>query len=152
MPLSSLVTRNLGVSYLWVDLLCILQDSVDDWPKESAVMGDIYANALLVITADAAIDSDSGFLHPRVNSLRFIGANDNGIDETSIVVARSDRVRRAVARSDTKCISRLHTRGWAFQEYYLAARKLIFGQDEIAWECNSVMRCECTDGSRLETR
>jgi hypothetical protein len=37
-----LITRRLQYRYLWLDSLCIVQDSDDDWRRESAVMGDIY--------------------------------------------------------------------------------------------------------------
>lgn len=36
------VTRKFGVRYLWIDALCILQDSVEDWRQEAVVMGKIY--------------------------------------------------------------------------------------------------------------
>jgi hypothetical protein len=60
-----MVTRACGIPYLWVDALCIMQDSREDWVRESARMGSIYANALSVIIADAAIDCNSGFLTTR---------------------------------------------------------------------------------------
>ncbi|KAH8163482.1 hypothetical protein CIB48_g4761 [Xylaria polymorpha] len=36
------VTRALSISYLWVDALCIIQDDVSDWEKESSAMADVY--------------------------------------------------------------------------------------------------------------
>lgn len=36
------ITRELGVRFLWIDSLCILQDSVTDWQQESALMADVY--------------------------------------------------------------------------------------------------------------
>lgn len=36
------VTRRLGLSRLWIDSLCILQDSREDWERESATMDDVY--------------------------------------------------------------------------------------------------------------
>ncbi|KFY45755.1 hypothetical protein V494_00801 [Pseudogymnoascus sp. VKM F-4513 (FW-928)] len=39
-----LVTRELGVRYLWIDSLCIIQDSHEDWEHEVARMGEVYAN------------------------------------------------------------------------------------------------------------
>ena len=41
------VTTKLSVSYLWIDALCIVQDSVDslEWRQEASIMGDIYANS-----------------------------------------------------------------------------------------------------------
>lgn len=48
-----LITRELGLEYLWIDSLCIVQDSQEDWEKESAKMGDIYRH--LPATAGATI-------------------------------------------------------------------------------------------------
>lgn len=36
------VTRRLGFLYLWIDSLCILQDSREDWEREAASMGDVF--------------------------------------------------------------------------------------------------------------
>lgn len=58
------VTRNMGQKYLWVDSFCIIQDSTDDWIKESSRMDQVYSQALFTIVADAASDSYSGFLQP----------------------------------------------------------------------------------------
>ncbi|KAH7018102.1 heterokaryon incompatibility protein-domain-containing protein, partial [Microdochium trichocladiopsis] len=50
------LTLGLGVSYIWIDSLCIVQDDVDDWEREAASMTRIFNNALLTI---AALYSDS---------------------------------------------------------------------------------------------
>lgn len=42
-------TRRLGLQYLWIDSLCILQDSHEDWERESVLMGDVYGNADITI-------------------------------------------------------------------------------------------------------
>lgn len=55
-------TRRLGIRYLWVDALCIIQDDEQDWANEAARMGDIYMNALCTIAAHAADHADCGFL------------------------------------------------------------------------------------------
>ncbi|KAM5528449.1 heterokaryon incompatibility protein [Fusarium oxysporum f. sp. phaseoli] len=44
----------LAIDYLWVDSLCILQDSVKDWEAESAKMGECFKNAHVGIAASAA--------------------------------------------------------------------------------------------------
>lgn len=56
------VTRKLGYRYVWIDSLCIIQDSVADWEAESSRMGDIYTRASLTIAAAAANSSDGGML------------------------------------------------------------------------------------------
>ena len=49
-------TRSLGVRYLWVDTLCIIQDSQEDWAAHSLRMGRIYSESLLniAVRVDAA--------------------------------------------------------------------------------------------------
>jgi heterokaryon incompatibility protein (HET) len=49
-----------GIRYLWIDSLCIIQDSEIDWMRESAVMGEIYQNAFCTITATAGKDGNDG--------------------------------------------------------------------------------------------
>jgi hypothetical protein len=59
------MTRYLGLRYIWMDCLCILQDDKADWEREAASMADVYANAWLTIAAARAADSSEGFLGPR---------------------------------------------------------------------------------------
>ncbi|PMD42866.1 HET-domain-containing protein [Hyaloscypha variabilis F] len=54
------ITRELGYRYLWIDSLCIIQDSVSDWQMESVKMAEIYANAVLNISTDASGGADEG--------------------------------------------------------------------------------------------
>lgn len=44
-----IVTRNLGITFLWVDSLCILQDSVDDVLEEVDRMAETYSRAACII-------------------------------------------------------------------------------------------------------
>ena len=59
------VSRRLGVYYLWVDCLCIVQDDPNDIARELAVMPHIYKHAFLTISASCAKSSDDGFLQDR---------------------------------------------------------------------------------------
>lgn len=54
------ICRRLGVRYLWIDSLCIIQDSRDDWEREAERMANIYANSYLTIAASSSVDSGSG--------------------------------------------------------------------------------------------
>ncbi|KAI5853654.1 HET-domain-containing protein [Durotheca rogersii] len=54
------ITRRLGVPYLWVDCLCIIQDDPDDWEREAAAMSRVYRNSYLTISAAASRDSYTG--------------------------------------------------------------------------------------------
>ncbi|KAK3399576.1 heterokaryon incompatibility protein-domain-containing protein, partial [Sordaria brevicollis] len=54
------ITRELGIRYLWIDCLCIIQDSLSDWEAESECMGSIYEGAELTLGAAYARDSSEG--------------------------------------------------------------------------------------------
>ncbi|OXV05179.1 hypothetical protein Egran_07053 [Elaphomyces granulatus] len=55
-----IITRSLGVNYLWIDSLCILQDSQEDWQREAAKMKDVYANCYAMIAADGSPNAHGG--------------------------------------------------------------------------------------------
>ncbi|KAF2179911.1 HET-domain-containing protein [Zopfia rhizophila CBS 207.26] len=63
------ITRRLGIGYLWVDALCILQGTDDlaitDWKRESSKMADIYGNAFLTIAAAAPRSGREGIYFSR---------------------------------------------------------------------------------------
>ena len=59
------MTRQLGIRYLWIDCLCIVQDDPKDWEREAATMGEVYRNAYLTISASHGRDSSAGFLFAR---------------------------------------------------------------------------------------
>ena len=57
--------RAIGLRYLWIDSLCIIQDDQQDWEKEASKMGNVYRNVwLTIVTARAASDVE-GFLSDR---------------------------------------------------------------------------------------
>ena len=54
------ILRHLGVRYLWIDFLCILQDSKDDWERGFVKMRDVYKHSFLAIAARAARNAEDG--------------------------------------------------------------------------------------------
>ena len=65
-----LVVRRLGFQYLWVDSLCIIQQSKQDWDIESGRMANIYQNSVLTIAAPQAQSSMEGILPDRTDRQR----------------------------------------------------------------------------------
>jgi hypothetical protein len=59
------VCRHLGIRFLWIDSLCIIQDNQSDWQTQSERMGNIYSNATLTIAASVGEDSYSGLFVDR---------------------------------------------------------------------------------------
>ncbi|KAE8448309.1 hypothetical protein EG329_009553 [Mollisiaceae sp. DMI_Dod_QoI] len=151
------VTRTLGIQYLWVDSLCIIQDDREDWEKEAAKMKSVYANAKVTIAADRAEDSQGGCFSssPGKQALKIKcpgNNNDGGVDDSSYAYARLSGYRNEFqgevshnVRRDSKRYtpSRLQTRGWTFQERLLSSRIVHFTASEMAWECLEHYRCEC---------
>jgi hypothetical protein len=63
-----LVTRRFSIQYLWIDALCIIQDSDSDWKREAPTMRYVYSHSACNIAASAAINQDSGFFRTRCES------------------------------------------------------------------------------------
>jgi len=121
------------VQFLWVDALCIIQDSdrQRDWYSESSKMQDIYSGATFVIAAHDSLTSNSGFLykrHLRVQNRR------PGLRTIYWGIKRDPEVLHTSA---------LSKRGWTLQESLLASRILHFTDSEMIWECNDDdLQCE----------
>lgn len=52
------ITRSLGIRYLWIDSLCIIQDQPDDWKTEVTLMGQVYAQSICTLIASSADSPD----------------------------------------------------------------------------------------------
>lgn len=140
----------LGVEYLWIDSLCILQGNEEDWAQESEKMASIYANAWLTIAAAAARDSTIGCLPKHTGSQEYSLPPKSADGEPRRVYAR--RLRTPFhSRDHLRKVSNklpLFQRAWVFQERILAKRVLYMCEDEMMFECFANVRCEC---SRIDT-
>ncbi|KAF1997438.1 HET-domain-containing protein [Amniculicola lignicola CBS 123094] len=56
-------SRRLSIRHLWIDALCILQDSTDDWDREASAMAEVYANSHLTLAATGASCVSHGLFH-----------------------------------------------------------------------------------------
>jgi hypothetical protein len=54
------LTRLLGSKHLWIDSLCIIQDSPADWQYEASKMASVYGNALCNLACVLPPDRASG--------------------------------------------------------------------------------------------
>ena len=145
-----IITRNVGVRYLWIDSLCIYQDDVADWASEAASMAAVYSNAFLVIAASSASNGSVGcFTKPeqmpcvKIPSKRGIIGGRHGQPEI-FVKERFEHVDFDPNLPQTNTEREpLLGRAWAFQERWLATRILHYASSEMVWECRSSMHCEC---------
>ncbi|KAM3081916.1 hypothetical protein ACMFMG_004379 [Clarireedia jacksonii] len=145
------VTRALKIQYLWVDALCIIQDSLDnDWPREAGRMPEIYKNAVVTISAAAAVNSNHGFLEDRqsillaqAQSSRFPVYKLMSDDEESGDVATLENIGEVFVTQDEELgyntkefdDEHINTRAWTLQETWLSPRLLCFGSGLPKWIC-----------------
>ena len=126
------VTRRLGFRYLWIDSLCIIQDSTEDWSKESGTMHAVYANCVLTIAAAWGKDSGTGLFIER-----------KPLDQQPCRIFRDACTGVYIqpnitnpARSYVKDnVETLEKRAWAVQERFLPARILSYRSFELRWDC-----------------
>lgn len=129
-----IVTRKLGVRYLWIDSLCIIQGDPDDWRAEAKRMEDVFNFAYCTIAATSANGSDDGFIKPRA-SRRCVPVQKQGKSLFYICEAIDD------FRSDVE-LGDLNKRGWVFQERALSHRTIYFSGAQVYWECGKGVHCE----------
>jgi Heterokaryon incompatibility protein (HET) len=126
------VTHRLGYRYLWIDALCIIQGSDDDWIRESAVMGDIFRGSKLTIAAVSAPDSGSG-LFTKTNPLAMAACSISTGTEKSIF---------AIGTKSNSKETPLFERAWVVQERILCARTVEFTMQGLRFNCLSCHREE----------
>ncbi|KAA8572051.1 hypothetical protein EYC84_001977 [Monilinia fructicola] len=166
-----LFTLALGINYLWVDCLCIIQDSRGDWEYESSRMHGIYRLSYLNISAVSGENGSSGLFNPRwapevsaparrspVESLE-VGEFEVPSETFACKINLKIMVRFSLSRAHEDItnpsemqgidpVSPLLTRGWAFQERIFSLRTISFHAAELTWDCQHEIKCECgTSGS-----
>lgn len=131
------ITRRLGFRYLWIDSLCIIQDSREDWAEESQRMGLVYRNSAVTISAIASKGASQGIISrdvqvepdlPPPATVRL----SKGSDDT-ITVLRQNFDEETLGRLDAR--SPLSSRGWCLQESILSPRHMYYGRSQIYWRC-----------------
>ncbi|KAF4773254.1 hypothetical protein HER10_EVM0008235 [Colletotrichum scovillei] len=120
------VAQGLHIQYIWIDALCILQDSEEDWLYESARMASVYKNSFLTIVAANAPDSGDGFFSVAAHRCQIpVEPPHENLQNTSVILDTGVKFK-------DEPISR---RAWALQEWELAPRRLVFTSSSIHYIC-----------------
>jgi hypothetical protein len=129
------VARKLGVRWLWIDSLCIIQDDKADWEQEAAKMGDIFSHAYCTLAASSAQNCYETLLVRRPSAI-YINLLDG--------VVRLDTNTHKIDVDFGWAVERGHLseRAWIFQERMLSKRTIHFTARHTYWECGSVIRDE----------
>lgn len=121
------IARLLGVRYLWIDALCIIQDDKNDWRRESASMCSVFENAVFSLSGISATDSHSGMLLDRRPHQT----------KTEINGTRVGVRMKLDTLSEAMMASRLETRAWCYQEGLLPKAILHIAPSQMYWQCNT---------------
>jgi hypothetical protein len=147
---AAFLARNIGIRFIWIDALCIVQDNLEDWLHQSHIMGDIYMNAQVTFAIHCASDDSDGFLE-RAFSKR--PAVEEHIHSIGIGVCASADPEFDITKSS------LSRRGWVYvvvllisetfltmydrlQERFLSSRTLHFTTGQVYWETAEGIFCE----------
>ncbi|KAM7191485.1 heterokaryon incompatibility protein [Rhypophila sp. PSN 637] len=130
------VTRQIGVKYLWIDSLCIIQGDAADWDHEAKKMGGVYRNSFLTIAAAYSPDGNGGCLSPDYKMSKAVVkcTTPRGEGKVWLIPRRRD--------FDSLHKSPLHRRAWVLQERILSPRTIHFSEGQMLWECRQGRRCE----------
>jgi serine/threonine protein kinase len=131
--------ERMGYRYIWVDSLCVLQDSEEDKERECLATADVYRNSALTIVLDQLQRSmyREGTI-PKDRSRKEDGTNDpcrtpSGTNSLLIDHAAIDFQTPGFGWD---------TRAWALQERFLSPRHLHLGEQQMYWECNALKASE----------
>ncbi len=170
------VAGRLGVRRVWIDRLCIVQDSAADWEAEAATMQTVYQHGFLNIAALGARDDRDGcfferdvrLVAPTVFDLSPPLPSAPSSSSSSSSSPAAAAAAAAAAGNGEACPPSLYRfeaedrswraafegepllgRAWVLQERVLAGRNLYFGRRQVFWECCEASRCETVPGRNL---
>ncbi|KAM5347695.1 hypothetical protein ACJ41O_007519 [Fusarium nematophilum] len=130
-----ITAMSLGLGYLWVDALCILQDDDADKTEEIANMCSIYKNSAVTIVASTARSADDGFLKPAPTPpIRYPSCEVEMLLDEPAGKQRGTVTLVPYHRQPTEEFS-INSRGWTFQEALIPPRLLVFGDLEPFLRC-----------------
>jgi hypothetical protein len=135
------VCVTLQIEYIWIDSLCIIQDSAEDWETEAAKMADYYEKSLLTICAASSANGSVPFLQNRMSRWEprsFLFPNED--NSTTTIMARE-----TPSFNDTNDRDPLFSRAWVWQESILSTRSAAYCAAGLVWDCR--IECIAEDGS-----
>ena len=149
------LSQKLGFDYLWVDALCIIQDSEKDQKQQISYMASIYQFAYITIEAASGADTSGGLPGFRPHTRMYTQ------EETVVIPPERKKPGLALMTTVKSCpthwdelyrrghedmdTSVWNTRGWTLQEHVLSRRRLIFTKEQVLFSCKRAFFCEESD-------
>jgi hypothetical protein len=134
------VLTYLGLEFLWIDSLCIVQDDPDDWNRESLLMSSVFGFSDISIAAASSTDGGQGCFSEREMPVeRVLHVRIGPSNESKTYTIYHPPHPEIDWHSPLTHINRspLFYRGWVCQERILAPRVLIFNSSYLYWGCTA---------------
>ncbi|KAG9240575.1 hypothetical protein BJ878DRAFT_429992 [Calycina marina] len=128
------IALKIGVQYLWIDSVCIVQDDPSDWESESKRMENVFSSAYCTLAASSARGAFDGFL--RSDRARRPCAALKSTEGGLYICEAVDDFQKDVEDSV------LNGRAWVLQERALSRRTIHFTNTQVYWECGEGVHCE----------
>ncbi|KAK3997738.1 heterokaryon incompatibility protein-domain-containing protein [Cladorrhinum sp. PSN332] len=141
------ICKKLGIDYIWIDSLCILQDVRSDWETEAAKMESVYSRSRLTIIAAASTSCHSGFLNVDLGLVELSGVP---LPPELRLVTQDVKYSGFHSLSGGLALDPIDRRGWTYQEELLSTRYVKVTDSDIQWKCNAGTTCLCGFGADPE--
>jgi len=146
------IAKRLGIRYVWIDSICIIQKDQRDWEVEAVHMAEYYQQSLFTIAVTGAAQGGriKGCLSPRKSDsisylVRLPYRNIHGQQRGYFYVHKRETLPDEQYRSLVH-ESSLMRRGWVFQEWVLSRRIIHLTQDQLFFECaTGIAMNECQE-------
>ncbi|KAL2760199.1 hypothetical protein ACRALDRAFT_1059923 [Sodiomyces alcalophilus JCM 7366] len=123
------VARALGIQYVWIDALCVLQDNPADWEQETKRMHRVFGNAALTIIAGRSAEAKLGFINSQLRQpARSCPIPMGTASYQGCLFAALPRTRK---------VGPVTLRRWCYQERLLSRRILVFGEEQLFFQCRT---------------
>jgi hypothetical protein len=140
------ITEKLGLRYLWIDSLCIIQDDLLDWETESKKMADIYKGSMVTIAAAKARDGEDGCFSKGRESKKIIPSRHHSNKPFEVWYKEWPEhfgFTCSGVRAAATLGLNLFEKAWTLQEELLAQRVLYYTGAEVVWQCKTLIDCSC---------
>lgn len=144
------IALRIGISWLWIDSLCIVQNDTKDWESEAGRMAAVYENSFLTIAATSSTNCEGGCdigsreavviegMTPLSFATRYEGSEPGSGQKIKLKRTRTPWRKQSMRPA-------LHTRGWALQEASLSRRILHMADHHMIWQCRQRFDQEVID-------
>jgi hypothetical protein len=139
-----LVTRALGITYIWIDALCIIQDhNAKDWNEQASKMNEIYGGSMVTLVVASSNSVMNGFLKKReLQHIPILWHSNPAGDSVDIKPLARVFLLPEWDKNEDELNGPWSNRGWTMQEGLLSSRLLHYTSSQMIWKCGEEQRFE----------